>query len=244
VAVEEMQKLSFSSGSRQLMGSLYLQSSAVANKRAVLFVHGQKSSQRAYKQRAEYVSSDLDAICLTFDLSGHGEDSANFSSFSAREHLEHVVAAYDQLASQPYADRARVGVCGASYGAYLAALLTAHRSVKRLVLRAPSLAGDIYFPTRQGRTLSLEVPEGLDSLKILGRYGGDVSTTFVRSYRSIGKRLKRFVAEYFSKYPCGWRAKSGMTYVKSCLPNFGPSKHIFAEGCEFRARASFHNLAQ
>jgi pimeloyl-ACP methyl ester carboxylesterase len=96
---------------------------------------------------------------LTFDLSGHGRDAANFDRYSAQDHLEDVVVAYDHLASQRSVDRTRLGVCGASYGGYLAALLTAHREVRRLILRAPSLA-------EKG------APEELNSLAILGRYGG------------------------------------------------------------------------
>ncbi len=72
-------------------------------------------------------------------------------------------------------DRAKVGVCGASYGGYLAALVTAHREVRRLLLRAPSLAGDVDFPGRRREpSVSAEAPDGFDSLEILARYGGEV----------------------------------------------------------------------
>jgi pimeloyl-ACP methyl ester carboxylesterase len=72
-------------------------------------------------------------------------------------------------------DRERVGVCGASYGGYLTALLTARRPVKRLILRAPSLVEDIALPPWQRPpSASREVPERFDSLRLLRRYDGEV----------------------------------------------------------------------
>jgi uncharacterized protein len=46
-------------------------------------------------------------------------------------------------------DPARIGVCAASYGAYLACLLLGERPVRRLLLRAPALyiAGERPDPT-------------------------------------------------------------------------------------------------
>src|SRR6266849_5516812 len=171
-----MQKLSFPSGNRPLSGCIFSPSRASAGRRrGILFVHGQGSSQIGYDHRARFASAELEAVCLTFDLSGHGGDAARFDRFSVYEHLEDVVAAFDHLASHEAVDRAKVGVCGASYGGYLAALVTAHREVRRLLLRAPSLAGDVDFPGRRREpSVSAEAPDGFDSLEILARYGGEV----------------------------------------------------------------------
>jgi pimeloyl-ACP methyl ester carboxylesterase len=167
----EMQEFTFSSGRRRLVGRIFEPSGAGAGRRSVLFVHGQGSNQKGYEHRARLVSLNLDAVCLTFDLSGHGNDAANFCRYSVGDHLDDVVAAFDYLASQPTVDRMRVGVCGASYGGYLAALLTAHRAVKRLILRAPSLS---FSPCQQPPSVSKEVPERFDSLTALGSYVGEV----------------------------------------------------------------------
>jgi pimeloyl-ACP methyl ester carboxylesterase len=141
----------------------------------VLFVHGQGSSQRAYEHRADMVSQVLDAICLTFDLSGHGNDAANSDMYSVYDHLQDVLAAYDYLASLSEVKMERMGICGASYGGYLAAVVTAHRAIRRLILRAPSLAKDL-LSTNANRQLRFakEVPEELDSIRILHRYSGEV----------------------------------------------------------------------
>jgi len=167
--------LSFPSGNRSLTGRIFGPSHAAVGRCGILFVHGQGSSQRGYEHRARSASSNLDAICLTFDLSGHGDDAANYDRYSVYDHLEDVIAAYDRLASHEAVDPSRVGVCGASYGGYLAALLTDHRAVKRLILRAPSLASDVNFPTQRGSSsVSAPVPDGFDSLKILARYVGEL----------------------------------------------------------------------
>lgn len=112
----------------------------------VLFLHGWESSRRGYLPRAEAVSEDCGAVCLTFDLSGHGENAAAPAhSFSPRKHLEETIAAYDALAAREGVDPGRIGVCGASYGGYLAALLVGHRPVASLLLRAPALYPDAAF---------------------------------------------------------------------------------------------------
>jgi pimeloyl-ACP methyl ester carboxylesterase len=44
-------------------------------------------------------------------------------------------------------DAARIGICGASYGAYLSALMLPQRRVRKLLLRAPALYDDEIFNT-------------------------------------------------------------------------------------------------
>jgi dipeptidyl aminopeptidase/acylaminoacyl peptidase len=92
--------------------------------------------------RAEKASEALNAICLTFDLTGHGRSGGKLEQVSTRVHVSDAVHAYDKLAGHPRVDPQRIGVCGASYGAYLAVWLTAHRPIRRLLLRAPGLYDD------------------------------------------------------------------------------------------------------
>ena len=169
------QKLSFPSGNRSLVGCIFGPSRNTAGRRGILFVHGQGAAKegmncargwhRATSMR--FVSRSISAaMAMTRPTS---------LEYSVYEHLQDVVAAYDLLAEHEAVDRARIGVCGASYGGYLAALLTAHRAVRRLILRAPSLGTDVDFPPRQQRPpISAGPPKGFDSLEILSRYTGDV----------------------------------------------------------------------
>jgi uncharacterized protein len=165
----EMRELVFRSGSRELAGRLFQAGGAIDSGRGVLFVHGQGSSQNPYKHRAEVSSTSLQAICLTFNLSGHGEETAHSKEYSVAEHLEDVIAAFDALASQPGVDLGRIGVCGASYGAYLTALLVAERTVSSVILRAPSLVSDHQFPD-----VNLKTSYEFDSLTTLAEYLGDI----------------------------------------------------------------------
>jgi len=127
------------SGDRLLAGRLYGPEQA---RPAILFLHGLHSSQAGYADRAQKAVEDLGAVCATFDLGGHGASSGVADALSLRDHLADAMAAYDRLVAERDVDPARVAIVAASYGAFLAALLTARRPVARLVLRAPALYDD------------------------------------------------------------------------------------------------------
>ncbi|WP_250033857.1 alpha/beta hydrolase family protein [Paractinoplanes maris] len=128
-------------GRPSLAGALFTPAGA-GPRPALLFVHGLDSDQYGYQIRARALSEPLGLVCLTFDLGGHGDSGGGLDDLTPRDHLADLVAAYDVLAAHPVVDPARIGVCGASYGGYLAALLVAERPVRRLLLRAPGLYDD------------------------------------------------------------------------------------------------------
>jgi alpha-beta hydrolase superfamily lysophospholipase len=94
------------------------------------------------------VAQEVGAVCLTFDLAAHGESSGVLPELSVADHLADVIAAYDALADHVLVDAHRIGVCGASYGAYLAVLATSVRRIARLILRAPALYNDSELSSR------------------------------------------------------------------------------------------------
>jgi dienelactone hydrolase len=108
---------------------------------AVLFVHGWGGSQQQYLNRARAVA-ELGFICLTFDLRGHARNDAQRETVSRQDNLKDLLAAYAMLARQPGVDPEAIGIVGSSYGAYLAAILTAQRAVRWIALRAPALYND------------------------------------------------------------------------------------------------------
>lgn len=108
----------------------------------LLFVHGLRSSQSAYIARAEAVAAEAGVVCLAFDLGGHGTSGGVLAELSPRDHLADLFVAFDYLAGREEVDGGRIGLCGASYGGYLAALFVAERPVKRLLLRAPAVYAD------------------------------------------------------------------------------------------------------
>jgi uncharacterized protein len=112
---------------------------------AVLFVHGLGSSRETNVERAEALSRQHSTTCLAIDLGGHGESTGRLTQVTPRQNLADLVACYDTLLTAPGVDPARIGPCGASYGAYLSVLLSARRPVNRMLLRAPALYSDDCF---------------------------------------------------------------------------------------------------
>jgi pimeloyl-ACP methyl ester carboxylesterase len=160
------------SGDRELAGRLY---GSGQRRPAILFLHGLHSSQAGYADRALVAVEELGAVCVTFDLGGHGASSGVADALSLRDHLTDAVAAYDLLVAERDVDARRVAVVAASYGAFLASLLTARRPVGRLVLRAPALYddADIDVPGAS-RTALDEPPRTSAALDALRRFQGPV----------------------------------------------------------------------
>jgi pimeloyl-ACP methyl ester carboxylesterase len=117
---------------------------------AVLFVHGWGGNQQQYLSRARAVA-ELGFICLTFDLRGHARSDEQRETVSREDNLRDLFAAYAALAGLPSVDPNAIGVVGSSYGAYLAAIMTAQRAVRWIALRAPALYNDAgwEFPKRK-----------------------------------------------------------------------------------------------
>lgn len=107
----------------------------------LLFVHGWGGSQQQAMQRARKAAG-LSCVCLTFDLRGHERHARMRQTVTRARNLADVLAAYDLLAGLPEVDPEAIGVVGFSYGAYLSALLTAHRPVQWLALRSPAIYPD------------------------------------------------------------------------------------------------------
>ena len=107
----------------------------------VLFVHGWGGSQAQDLARAREVVG-LGCICLTFDLRGHELMQAQRETVTRADNLRDLEAAYDLLTSLHGVDPHSIAVVGASYGGYLAAMLTELRPVRWLALRAPALYKD------------------------------------------------------------------------------------------------------
>jgi uncharacterized protein len=138
------QDIELRSGTRMLTATICTpaQPSDGALPGGIVFVHGLGSNRRGYVDYGERVAEELGLTCLALDLSGHGSGSGYDDSFSPRDHLQDVLAAWDELTGRYRAAPERIGMCGASYGACLAALATQHRQVARLLLRAPAIVAD------------------------------------------------------------------------------------------------------
>ena len=133
-----MLSLAVNSGARRLAATLFASEDTLGTGPGLLFIHGMHSSQANYRDRAERAVEGLGAVCLTFDLGGHGQSEGDHAKLSPHDHQGDCIAAFDTLADDPRVDASRTGVCGASYGGFLATHLASERNVARLLLRAHS----------------------------------------------------------------------------------------------------------
>jgi dienelactone hydrolase len=148
----------------------------------VLFVQGWGSGQEQYLPRARQIAA-LGCLCLTFEPRGVVRGDPRHDSVGREDNLRDVVAAYDRLASRPGVDASAIGVVGASYGGYLAAILTSLRPVRWLALRAPALYRDEDWDSPK-RRLDRDVlaayrrrpldPEENRALRACAAFAGDV----------------------------------------------------------------------
>jgi dipeptidyl aminopeptidase/acylaminoacyl peptidase len=164
--------LALESSGRRLAGRLTRP--AEPSGRALLFIHGLHSTQAGYGPRAAAAAEALGAISLTFDLGGHGSSEGDGQAITPRENLADAVVAYDALAATEGVDGARIGVCGASYGGYLAALLTARRDVARLLMRAPALYEDERLDLPLGARGAMPAAPPAQATKALADFRGEV----------------------------------------------------------------------
>jgi dienelactone hydrolase len=125
-------------GSRRIPGTLIAPATAIPG---MLFVQGWGSGQEEYLPRAREIAA-LGCICLTFEPRGVARNHDEHETVSREDNLHDLLAAYDLLAGQPTVDASSIGMVGASYGAYLAAVLSSHRPLRWLALRAPALYKD------------------------------------------------------------------------------------------------------
>ena len=123
-------------------GTLIAPASLEPGTPGALFVHGWGGCRAQYLASARAIAA-LGCACLIFDLRGHAETRGQHETVTREDNLHDVLAAFDLLARTPGVDRQAIAVVGASYGAYLGALLLYLRPVCMLALRAPALYKDV-----------------------------------------------------------------------------------------------------
>lgn len=136
----KVQNLELQNTERKQAASLFTPENASG--RGVLFLHGYQSSREGYAEYAQELGRRHRVESLTIDLPGHGESEGDFTTLTPRDYLNDVVGAYEYLGSRKNVDLGRIGVVGASYGGYLAALLATQKNPKSLLLRAPAIYPD------------------------------------------------------------------------------------------------------
>jgi dienelactone hydrolase len=133
--------LDISVDDQHIVGTLIAPASPQSAAPGVLFVHGWGGNKDHYLAEARAIAA-LGCVSLIFDLRGHAETEAQHETVTREDNLRDLVAAYDVLAGNAFVKSSLIALVGASYGAYLGALLTYLRPVRLLAFRAPALYKD------------------------------------------------------------------------------------------------------
>jgi uncharacterized protein len=129
-----MEQMEFLVDGNRLKGTLVFPEKLKEKNPAILFIHGWTSMKERSYQYARGLAK-LGFISFMFDMRGHGESEGDINTATIKELLDDVLAAYDYLIGIKGVDRENISAVSSSFGGYLAALLSAKRNVKRLVLR-------------------------------------------------------------------------------------------------------------
>lgn len=132
-----MHKITFTVDGQELQGTLFYPEKLKPKNPAILFLIGWKSEQKRHFDKAETLAK-LGFICMTFDPRSHGESQGDRDSLTINDYLTDAITAYDYLKNLKEVDSEKIGVVGASFGGYLACLLSSKRIIKWLVLTAPA----------------------------------------------------------------------------------------------------------
>jgi hypothetical protein len=187
------------SAGRRLVGDWFVPDALPARSAGLLFVHGLWSSRRGYAARAQRVAPAVAAVSLTFDLSGHGDSEGNLDTLTPHAHIDDVIAALDVLRRHSLVDSARIGVSGASYGAYLSTLVASDHGVKRLLLRAPALYDDSILDVPFANWRQSQAAGSMDGFNArASRFAGDVLVLESGSDEVVSHCT---IAAYLSAFP-------------------------------------------
>ncbi len=104
---------------------------------AVIFYHGRGSSRNRYLPIAKRLAEK--GICaLAFDFRGCGKSDGIFEEQTNENGIEDAASSLAFLLKQNV-DKARIGICGTSFGGYVAVMILPKQPfVKSVLLRAPA----------------------------------------------------------------------------------------------------------
>lgn len=173
-----MKKIAFTVHGQTVTGTILYPDKVKGKLPAILYIHGWTSNETGYIKRAQAIC-DLGAIGLTINLRGHGTSDGNINRLSRKDHLADVLAAYDFLLDQDGVNPAAIGICGSSYGGYLAALLSDRKNVLWLGMRAPALYIDDDFEKPTATLITDETRY----FKETRRYENSMALSAIRHYK-------------------------------------------------------------
>jgi uncharacterized protein len=151
-----MHPISFPHAGETLTGTLFMPQTGTPPFPGVIFFHGMTSSEKSYLPMAKALSENGIAA-LTVNIRGHGDSSGTIEETTGAEFETDGIAAYDFFAKQRGIDPDRIGICGGSFGALLAAMISDVRPVRSIVLRAPAAYTPEMRQEKMGEILKREM---------------------------------------------------------------------------------------
>lgn len=138
-----METLTLKNGESDISCSLFVPPVWSATGTGCLVIHGWQSGQ----DRRWYLAEALlekGIASMTFDLRGHGASGGDIEKLSRKDFLDDVLVAYDRFVTRIGAHAKIIGI-GSSFGGYLLTLLSKHRAMDGMILRAPANYRDEHF---------------------------------------------------------------------------------------------------
>ncbi|MBI2025914.1 MAG: alpha/beta fold hydrolase [Candidatus Levybacteria bacterium] len=164
-------KIEFIVDNTTLRGSLFIPSGNGPFP-AVIFFHGSGGIGETYFKAAKTLSRN-GILGFAFNYRGAGVSDGEFSKQTLKMGIEDAKAALNFLMSQDKIDKQRLGLCGASFGGFIAALLCTNSNAKSLILIGPVA----YSPSDLGKQrdkagdLNIDFRES-DSYKEIAKFKG------------------------------------------------------------------------
>lgn len=129
-------KVEFKVGDTVLRGSLFIPNGKGPFP-GVIFFHGSGGSGDMYFDLAEKISNK-NIIGFAFNYRGAGKSDGVFEEQTLKMGIDDAMAALDFFQKLEQLDKNRIGLCGASFGGFLAAILASKFPIKSLILNVPA----------------------------------------------------------------------------------------------------------
>lgn len=148
------EKISFLSEGQRIDGTLIMpENSGLVP--AVIFFPGMTSNQDGYVPIAQRLTQ-LGIAGLALSLRGRGTSEGDFNTLNIHDMMADGLTSYDFLIGREGIDIERIGICGASVGANVAALVSKDKKVKSLILRAPAIYSEQMMGMTFAETMAVE----------------------------------------------------------------------------------------
>ncbi len=189
-------KVEFKSGENILRGTVFIPNGNKGPFPGVILFHGSGSKAETFYKAAPLLQKE-GILAFVFNFTGCGISAGDFSKERVKDGIEDARKGIEAFLSFPELDTSRRGICGGSYGGFLAALLAEEYSFTSLMLMAPSAY------SREGLEMTHDVADDKrgnfyesDSYDAISKFTGDLLVVFHELDTVVPKEM---VEEYVKK---------------------------------------------